>query len=282
MNTNSLAKSNSKSVILPAPGGPFVVALRDLDEALRLAPVWIHGGWIDVVWRFRRTKIGPFWHTLGLAAFVLVMGVIWSSVLHQDPFHYFRYVTVSLIVWGLIASFITEGTGILVAGQATTLSMRFPYVAFALAHVWRALLLFAHYFVFYIVVMIGTMYPPGWVGLLAIPALLVLAVNGVWMSLLAGILCLRWRDLVPATHSAMQIAIFATPVYWSKEMLGPKLAIAADYNPLFHLVRILRDPLLGTAPPLESWIWASVTLAIGLTGTFWIYGWKRDRLPYWY
>lgn len=282
MSAETPAKAETRTVILPAPGGAFAIAFRDLDEAIRRAPVWLHAGWIDVVWRFRRTRLGPFWHTLGLAAFVLVMGVIWSTILNQDPFQYFRYVTVSLIVWGLIASFVTEGTGILVAGQATALSMRFPYVAFACAQVWRSLLLFAHYFVFYVIVMVITLHSPGWPVLLAIPALLLLTLNGVWMSLLVGMMCLRWRDLVPATQTAMQIAIFATPVFWPKEMLGPRLAIAADVNPLFHLVQILRDPLLGNMPPLTSWIWALTTFVIGSALTLWVYGRNRDRLPYWY
>src|SRR6202022_2138279 len=162
---------STKAVVLPSPGSPLSVALDDLGEAMRLAPVWLHAGWIDVVWRFRRTRLGPFWHTLGLAAFVLVMGVLWSAILHQDPFQYFRYVTASMIVWGLIASFITDATGILVAGQATALSMRFPFVAFACAHVWRSLILFAHHFVFYIAVMVFTLYSPGWTVFYAIPAL---------------------------------------------------------------------------------------------------------------
>src|SRR4029077_10943046 len=118
-------QAGARVVILPSPGTPFIIAARDVAEAIRLAPVWLHAGWIDVVWRFRRTRLGPFWHTLGLAAFVLVMGVVWSTVLKQNPFQYFRYVTVSLIVWSLIVSFITDATGILVAGQATALSMRF-------------------------------------------------------------------------------------------------------------------------------------------------------------
>lgn len=282
MSVETPTKAGERIVILPAPGNPFAIAIRDLGEAMRLSPVWLHSGWIDVVWRFRRTRLGPFWHTLGLAAFVLVMGVLWSAILHQDPFQYFRYVTVSLIVWGLIASFVTEGTGILIAGQATALSMKFPFIAFAFAHIWRALLLFVHYFAFYVVVMVGTLHSPGWTVLLALPALLLLTFNGIWMSLLIGIACLRWRDLVPATQAAMQIAIFATPVYWPKEMLGPRLAFAADYNPLFHLVLILRDPLLGTAPPLASWIWASITFVVGSLATMWLYGRNRDHLPYWY
>lgn len=269
-------------VVFPASGNLFSVALRDLSEAIRLAPIWLHSGWIDVVWRFRRTRIGPFWHTLSLAAFVLVMGTIWSIILRQDPIHYFRYVTVSMMVWGLISSFITEGTGVLIAGQSTALSMHYPYAAFAFAHVWRSLLLFGHHLVFYIFVMAGTLFSPGWPVVLALPALLLLALNGVWMSLLAGVLCLRWRDLVPATSSAMQIAMFVTPIFWSKEMLGPKFAFAANYNPLYHLVLIIRDPLLGNLPPHESWIWSAATFVVGSMITLLVYGRCRDRLPYWY
>jgi ABC-2 type transport system permease protein len=282
MSTKTSRGTSAKAVVLPSPGGPFAVAASDIDDAIKLAPVWLHAGWIDVVWRFRRTLLGPFWHTLGLAAFVIVMGVLWSNILRQDPFQYFRYVTASLIVWGLIASFITEGTGILLSGQSTALSMRFPYIAFAFAHVWRSLLLFAHHFVFYLVVMVGTLYSPGWSVFLAIPGLLLIVANGIWMSLLAGILCLRWRDLGPATASAMQIAMFVTPVFWPRDMLGPKLAFAADYNPLFHLVRIMRDPLLGQVPPVESWLWAVITLLVGSLVTLRIYGRQRDRLAYWY
>jgi ABC-2 type transport system permease protein len=279
---NKEIKPATNSVTLPSSGSPFVVSFRELREAMLLAPVWLHAGWIDVVWRFRRTRLGPFWHTLSLAAFVLVMGVIWSSILHQDPFQYFRYVAASMIIWSLVASFITEATGILVAGQSTALSMRFPFVAFACAHVWRSLILFAHHFVFYIAVIVFTLYSPGWTVFYAVPGLLLIVANGVWMSLLSGIICLRWRDVIPATGSAMQIAMFVTPVFWPKDMLGPKLAFAADFNPLYHLVRIMRDPLLGVTPPLESWLWVLATLISGSVITCWVYGKQRDRMSYWY
>ena len=189
---------------------------------MRLAPVWLHAGWIDVVGRFRRTRIGPFWHTLSLAAFVLVMGVLWSTILHQDPFQYFRYITASMIVWGLIASFITEGTGILVAGQSTALSMRFPYVAFAFAHVWRSLLMFGHQFVFYIVVMVGTLYSPGWAVFYAIPALFLITANGVWMSLLIGMICLRCAGPYPGDSQRDADCDICNAGLLAKGLLGPR------------------------------------------------------------
>lgn len=273
---------DTRVIVSPTPGGPFVVAAHDLVHALRLAPVWLHGGWIDVVWRFRRTRLGAFWHTLGLAAFVLTMGTIWSVILRQDPTNYFRYVTVSLVVWTLIASLVNEGTGSLIAGRATALAMRFPYPAFALAQVWRALLLFAHHFVLYVAVMAGTLHPPGWVALLAIPGMVLILVNGVWVSLLVGMLCLRRRDFIPAIGSLMQIMMFVTPVFWPADLLGADLAFAAELNPFYHAVRIVRDPLLGNVPPGESWLWVIGSFVVGAALTAWIYGRCRDRLPYWY
>lgn len=271
-----------RRIVLPVPGNPFAVAYKDLLETIRLSPVWIHTGWIDVIWRFRRTRLGPFWHTLGLATFVLVMGTVWSTLLHQNPSHYFRYVTTGMISWGLIAAFITDGAGIFVQGQTTALSMRFPFMAFAAAHVWRALLMFCHHFVFYIFVMTITWTSPGKAGFLAVLGLCLVAANGIWLSVLSATLCLRWRDLGPAIFSGMQISIFITPVFWPVGTLGPNLAFIAEYNPLFHLVSVLREPLLGVVPPLASYIWVVITLIIGTTFTLWLYGKYRDRMPYWY
>jgi ABC-type polysaccharide/polyol phosphate export permease len=272
----------ARDLTSPTQANPFEVAFRDVAHAIQLAPVWLHAGWIDVIWRFRRTRLGPFWHTLGLAAFVLVIGTLWSTILRQDPTVFFRYVTVGMIVWGLIASFVTEGTGIIIAGQATALSMRYPYIAFALAHVWRALLLFAHHFVLYVVVMVGTLHTPGWAALIAVPALVLIAANGVWMSLLVAMMSLRRRDLIPAIASGMQIMMFVTPVFWPKDLLGQNLAWATELNPFYHMVQLVRDPLLGTVPSLTTWLWVIATLIVGSALTLWVYGRYRHRLPYWY
>lgn len=272
----------ARELTSPTQANPFGVAFRDIAHAIQLAPVWLHAGWIDVIWRFRRTRLGPFWHTLGLAAFVLVIGTLWSTILRQDPTAFFRYVTVGMIVWGLIASFVTEGTGIIIAGQATALSMRYPYIAFALAHVWRALLLFAHHFVLYVVVMVGTLHSPGWAVLIAVPALVLIAANGVWMSLLVAMMSLRRRDLIPAIASGMQIMMFVTPVFWPKDLLGQNLAWATELNPFYHMVQLARDPLLGSVPSLTTWLWVIATLIGGSALTLWIYGRYRHRLPYWY
>ena len=66
------------------------------------------------------------------------------------------------------------------------------------------------------------------------------------------------------------------------EMLGQKLAFVAEFNPLYHLVVILRDPLVGRIPDAGDWLWAAGSAAVGWLVAFWIYGRYRDRFAYWY
>lgn len=266
----------------PPAGGKYSVTFEDVIAALRMAPVWIHSGWIEVVWKYRRTRLGPFWYTLSLAIFVIVMGVIWGKVLQQNPVEYFRYVGTSLIAWSFISSMITDATGLMIAGESTVMSMRFPYVAFAFKHVWCSLLLFAHHLILYIIIMACTTKSPGWPIFMAIPGLLLVMLNGIWISTIIGMACLKKRDLVLMIISLMQIMMFVTPVFWPKDLLGPELAYAVDFNPLYHLLTVLRSPLLGIEPPVSSWVWGIGTLAIGSVFSSWIYGKYRDRLAYWF
>lgn len=269
--------------VSPTPGGRFAIALGDIRAAIRLAPIWLHSGWIEVVWRYRRTRIGPFWHTLSLGIFVTVMGVIWSRVLNQNPVDHFRYVGTSLIVWSLVASQVTDATEMIISGESTAMTMRFPYVAFALKHAWSSLLLFAHHMILYVFIMAGSLMWPGWrVFLLLPPALLLILLNGIWMSLLVGMVCLKKRDFVQVVASGMQIMMFITPVFWPRDLLGKELAYAVDYNPFYHLLTIARIPMLGGIPPLGSWLWAFGTLVAGFSFTAWIYGRYRDRIAYWF
>ena len=272
----------SSEVMMPSGGGPFSVALLDLKDALARYPLWLHQGWVDVVHKYRRTRIGPLWHTLSLGIFIVSMGAVYSVIFKIDPVTYFRNVTVNLIVWTLISGAVTEGTGHFLAGQATALSMRFPYCAFSFAQTWRGLLMFGHHLLLYVLIAAATLLVPSAAIVLVIPALALVLLNCVWLSMIAGMACLRFRDLSPAIASGMQVLMFVTPIFWPADMLGQKLAFVAEFNPLYHLVVILRDPLVGRLPDAGDWLWAGGSAVVGWLVAFWIYGRYRDRFAYWY
>ncbi len=258
------------------------VAVADLDMSIQRRDLWIHQGFIDVLRRYRRTMLGPLWHTLHLGAMILLLGFVWSAIFKIDTAVYFRTVTPTLIVWTLIASTIVEGCGTFVAAQSTALSISFPFTSFVFAHLWRMLLIFAHHLMLLVLVygILGVM--PDANLLFAVPGILLVLVNGFWISLLLSILTLKARDVQQIVASGMQIALFATPVFWPRDLLGAGFSHLIDYNPLYHLLRVGRDPFMGEAPPLESWLWTGGMAVVGLTASLLLLGAVRRRLAYWY
>jgi len=56
--------------------------------------------------------------------------------------------------------------------------------------------------------------------------------------------------------------MFATPIMYLRESLGESAWIA-DINPLYHLIELVRAPLLGQAPAILSWEVAIATAVVG-------------------
>ena len=146
--------------------------------------------------------------------------------------------------------------------------------------VWRNLIIFGHNILIFVVVAVIFSIRPGWVGLLALPGLALLCLNGVWAGLLLGLVSARFRDVPQIVASVVQVAFFLTPIIWKPELL-PDCALVLDLNPFFHFVELVRAPLLGRAPGLGSWL---TVLGITLGGwlvTLAMYRRYRWRVAYW-
>ncbi len=55
----------------------------------------------------------------------------------------------------------------------------------------------------------------------------------------------------------------------------------AEYNPLYHLIAIVRDPLLGKAPEPLHWIAVALITVVGWALTFHVMSRFRHRIVYW-
>lgn len=93
-----------------------------------------------------------------------------------------------------------------------------------------------------------------------LPGLFLICLNLTWIAKVLAILNARYRDMQPIVAACVQIMLFATPIMWPVSSLHGA-AIIAELNPLYHLIELVRAPLLGTAPELRSWLIAG-SLAI--------------------
>ena len=106
-------------------------------------------------------------------------------------------------------------------------------------------------------------------------------VNGFWIGLLVGTLCARFRDLPQIVASLMQIAFFVTPVMWKQDQLPREASWLVDINPLASLLRLVRDPLLGTVPERSAYLMGIGVMLAGFGVAIPFFARFRSRIVYW-
>ncbi|WP_418582115.1 ABC transporter permease [Parasutterella excrementihominis] len=117
---------------------------------------------------------------------------------------------------------------------------------------------------------------------LCLPGFFLLVVNLLWMSLLLGIICTRFRDLGQIVNSVLQIFFYITPIIWLPSLLPERTSLMIlEPNLFYHLLQIVRAPLMGELPSYLSWIISVISAIIGWILTLALFNRYRSRIAYW-
>lgn len=257
------------------------LAWRDVVESLQLWRLALTLGWFDIRLRYRGSMLGPFWLTLSTAVMVVALGILYSRLFKMELVEYLPFVGISLVLWGVLSTVITEACVCYTQAEGMIRSMRIPHSVHAIRVVVRNLLVLAHNVLVIIAVYAYLDVWPGTAALGAIPGLIVWVLDGLAACLLLGPVGARFRDVPPIVASVVQIAFFISPVIWKPELLQGSAADLLWLNPFYTLLEILRGPLLGTFPDWH--VWAS---ALAYSAALWLLAWLmfarvRGRLAFW-
>lgn len=258
-------------------------AWQDLADGLRNWPLWTRLGWLEIRRRYRRTTIGPFWGAISLLVFVFAIGGLGSGLLGRHSQEYMPYLASGMIVWVMLSSNITESCSVFVGGSNLIRQMRFDYSILVYAQLWRNVMTFVHNLPVYLLIFL--LFAPEKITLTtlwAIPMMLLLMINCAWITLLLGLFSLRFRDVQPLVQSLVQITMFATPIFWPADRLeGLNRILYAEINPFYHLITIVRAPLLGELPPVNALIAVTIITIAGWGITYPAFAYFRKRISYW-
>ena len=238
-------------------------ALQDICDGIKAVDLW---GWmalIEIRRRYRRTVLGPFWNAVSMAILVSALGMVFATVWKMDIATYLPYLATGFMIWLPMSQIILEGGRLFIGAEPILKQVNLPFTAFACANVAHNMLVMAHYFIVWAVVVIAFQVNLSWSTLLFVPGVMLICINGVWISLIAGLACARYRDIQPLLASILQIVLFVTPIMWSSDQMGRKGAIFVDLNVIFHFIEIVRKPLLGGVPEILSYQIVFATTLIG-------------------
>lgn len=264
----------------PAPVSQTKLAVLDILEGARAWRLWGLLGWQDIRQRYRRSKIGPFWVTISMGAMIGGMGFLYADLFHTDVRSYLPFLTVGLIVWGLIGTLVTENCNAFIDGENIIKQVKLPLSLHVYRVVWRNLIIFGHNFIIFILVAVIFRIWPGWSGLLAIPGLLLICINGVWIGILWGVISARFRDVPQIVGSVTQIAFFLTPIMWQPSALVGREWVL-KLNPFYYFIALVRQSLLGDGTTMQLWLGALAVTVCGWVIAFLLFRRCRRRIAYW-
>ncbi len=221
--------------------------------------------WQDIRQAYRRSAIGPFWLTIGMAIQILTMGFVFGLIFKTDLGEYLPFLATSIIFWGLISTTITEGCSTFTSSEAMIKQLNLPHYQYVVRTVWRNLVSTCHNAVILPLVLLLFSKVPGLNVLAFIPGIALLILNLTWVIWLLGLITARFRDMQPIATSAMTIAFYVTPVMWYPSLIGDsELAHhLLGLNPFYHWLQLVRLPILDQLPTIENWGLSLLSATVG-------------------
>jgi homopolymeric O-antigen transport system permease protein len=257
-------------------------ASMDVASTLRNYHLFTTLGWQDVATRYRRSRVGAFWLTINMLVMISVLGIVFGSIFGINQADFLPGLAIGLIVWGLASGLISEGCESLFTAKETILQIKMPQTTHIFRVAWRNMIIAGHNFLILPLLFLVFMKPVGFVALLSIIGLSLLVANAVWMMLILAVICTRFRDFSQIVQNAMQVLFYATPIIWTENMLhGKKGEELLVFNPFYHLLCIVREPLLGNLPSATNWLVAVIMAIVGWIIALAFFNRHYKKIPYW-
>ena len=257
------------------------IAITDIRASFgRLSLVGMLG-WRDIRQRYRRSSLGPFWLTISMAIMIGTLGLVFGQIFKTPMRDFFPFLTAGIIFWTFISSVLGEGCATFIQSDGIIKQLPIPLFVHVMRMMWRNLLILGHNIVIFPLVVLLIGHAPGWTVLWVVPGLLLLILNMGWMALILGVVCTRYRDLSQIVNSVIQVVFYLTPVMWMPSLLPDRAGALLQINPFYHLIAMVRDPLLGHVPGLVSWGVFLGTALVGWMLALKFYGRYKHRIAYW-
>ena len=194
--------------------------------------------------RYARTTLGSLWLGISTLFTVLCLGFIYGAVFKVDNlFSYFLYLGFGLLIWNSICDSINSAPLIFSQNESSIKNSKLKPIFFVCQE-WA----FQMQNFFQAFLMVGGLYyiisPNLILNLISTPIHLInFALFTFWMPLLVAILGIRFTDLFQLLPVLTNLIFLLSPILYAKKNLD-RLTFIADFNPIYQILRLLRDSLI--------------------------------------
>ncbi|WP_430389205.1 ABC transporter permease [Dyella sp. 20L07] len=257
-------------------------AVSDIVAATRRMPLVGILGWQDVRQRYRRSALGPLWLTISMGVMIATIGIVFGTLFKSPMTEFLPSLASGIILWGFISTVINDGCTSFISSDAIIRQLPIPLFVHVLRMTWRNVIILGHNLLILPIVFIAVGKSVHPVIFVSIAGFVLLVVNLLWMGLILGAACARFRDLSQIVASVLQVVFYLTPIMWLPRSLPANVsAYLLDFNPAYHLLEIIRAPLLGDLPSAMNWAVSGALAVLGWMVALLFYARFRRRIAYW-
>jgi len=218
--------------------------LKDLSMSLKSWPAWYFYALQDIKNKYARSILGPIWVTISLLVTVFAMGPLYTVIFSiNSNGHYYLHLASGLVFWAFIAGTISESCTIFIGNESFIKQTKLPLFVYVFRCLARNIIVLMHN-IFIVLLIYFYESVPALNVINIIFNILIVATLLFFVSYIVGVLCARYRDLVPLVSNVLQLCMFLTPIFWQ---LGPESARSpyVEWNPFYYLITLMREPFFN-------------------------------------
>lgn len=257
---------------------PFVDELLELSERWDLVRLWTRR---NITLRYKRSVLGVFWTLLEPLMLTIILTIVFSTAFRFPIPRYPVYLLSGLLLFDFLSRSTLQISEEIIASGNLSQRIHFPRSAFALAAVLSYLF---NWFVallplFALVLVLGQPLTPA---VLTLPLGIALtALFSLGVGLIVASVSAHFHDFKLAYQVLLTGWLYATPIIYPIEVIPARARPFFELNPLYYLVRLVRDPVyLGQVSAPAVWaIGAVAALATAVAG-WWIFTRARSAFEY--
>ncbi|MBI1276256.1 ABC transporter permease [bacterium] len=230
--------------------------IREIDYMQRIWGVryfWLHLTSAELRTKYRRSMIGPMWSIIQPLAMTMLLAFVMGKLMGVPIGDYALYIFSGVVVWEYMTGSVNTGCKCLYTAAPYIKQFAHPVLIYPLRYSLAGL----------VNLMLASVGLIGWalvvhpenlnISWLFIPMAMVMFFLIAWpLASLCAVIATYFYDFTQLVGILMQIVYYVSPVFLKASMFEKAgIGYLLEWNPVYHLLQLLRAPLLaGEFPSL--------------------------------
>jgi lipopolysaccharide transport system permease protein len=253
----------------------------DFIDAAKKWRVWSILAKFDILKRYKRSFLGPWWITLTMAVLILTLAILYSQLFKLDFKNYLLYLSINFAIWTFMRDSILESCQVLIEAKPLLLNEKWNIMIFSFRVVYKNFIIFLHnifIFIFLAIVYLDQFNLVNFI--ISICVLIFLFLFLLPICILCSIINARFRDFYMIMSNVMQLLFFLSPILFTKQLLE-NYDWLIYINPIALFLLLINEPILIDQFHFQYLIYLVSYFGLCICFVTFIFSRYKNKITYW-